>query len=755
MASEWIFNGQWIMDKPFDYRMEDQDYYTNNPHTLLKKTFFLENVAEAKLYVASLGYYLCFINDQRVGKAELNSDWTNYTCCIYYDEYDITSYLKKGENTILFELGNGMYNPAPLKLFGKYNLRERLAEVGDPRLICDMVMNDSLIVSSDHSWEAKQGNLLFNNLYLGEKIDFTKESGSWASVNVARFTQQSLMKKSFIPKIKKQASMNATKITPFKEGIFVDFEETLSGFICATFDCISEKKIRIKYAEDFCNGQFDFGSSYAGSVGATIRNGRISGGSGAPKEGLQQDVLICKKGRNIFENRFTYHSFRYAYIEGCSLEEITEIKGIPVFTEVKQVGFIHTDHSFYKELYQASIHTKRNNIHSVFEDCARERLGYGGDMVALAKSNLYQFNLETLLKKTINDFHYEQTEFGGIPETAPYMGIQTNGTGPKEGPLLWQLVYPYVVAKHYQFYGDLAFVEQQYPFIKKQLNYLLSREIDELAKCCIGDHGSPLIAGNFSAQTPDKEFVGYCTILLFIHWNIRLREILNKKSVWLEQQYDRIKTLINCRFLNEDGSYGEGTQTSYIFALYTNLGNSEILATNLRKTIEENQFVFDSGIFGHAFAYEVLNNYDMNDLVEKWLLQESAISFKKMLENGNKVLSELFTGTQLSKNHAMFASYPQWYMEAVAGLTIAEEAIACSKVIVSPYFPKDMNHFKMEFEAKSGIFKVSWERKAGQLIYRLSYPEAVEINIVHRTNYHVKNMTADRQCLQIVYTESE
>ena len=48
-------------------------------------------------------------------------------------------------------------------------------------------------------------------------------------------------------------------------------------------------------------------------------------------------------------------------------------------------------------------------------------------MVALATSHLYIFDLEEFYKKIIKDFRFEQTENGGIPETAPYMGINQMG----------------------------------------------------------------------------------------------------------------------------------------------------------------------------------------------------------------------------------------------------------------------------------------------------------------------------------------
>ena len=131
-----------------------------------------------------------------------------------------------------------------------------------------------------------------------------------------------------------------------------------------------------------------------------------------------------------------------------SKADIHDIYATYVHTDLKQIGNVQTDHSFYNELFDAAMRTKLNNVHGTFEDCARERLGYGGDMVALAASNLYTFDLEAFYKKIIKDFRYEQTTNGGIPETAPYMGIQSNGTGQGEGPLLWQLVYLYLSLIH-------------------------------------------------------------------------------------------------------------------------------------------------------------------------------------------------------------------------------------------------------------------------------------------------------------------
>ena len=141
-------------------------------------------------------------------------------------------------------------------------------------------------------------------------------------------------------------------------------------------------------------------------------------------------------------------------------------------------------------LYDVARNTKLNNIHSLFEDCARERFGYGGDVVCLAASQMFMFDTEKLYEKVIKDFRYDIRENGGVTETAPYMGIKSNGTGDGAGPLGWQLVYSYIIKKMYEYYGNTRIVESEYKYVKNQVDYLISLGLEYLSKCCLGDWGS-------------------------------------------------------------------------------------------------------------------------------------------------------------------------------------------------------------------------------------------------------------------------
>lgn len=749
--SQELFSGQWIQGENYDYGNEDELYYHNHPNTILYKSFNLEHVDKENIFrIAVLGYYVLSVNGKRVSIAELNNDWTDFTKCVYFDEYDITNYLNIGMNEIEIELGNGMYNPSPLRLFGKYNLRQRLAEIGEPKAICELIVNQKTYLSSDSSWLYKPGYYLFNNLYLGEKIDYTMQSTQLFPVIISN--QEYHFEKSFIPKIKKFQVVEPFETKEYHDGLLVDFGKMISGFISLNINTYANQEIKLEYSEDFRNGEMFYDTVLAGSVGEKINDFQIPGGPGAPERAIQTDVIKCNEGVTYFENKFTYHSFRYVYLTGCSLDQINKIEAIYVHTDLKQIGNIESEHELYNQLYEAAMQTKLNNVHSVFEDCARERLGYGGDIVALAMSNLYTFDLQAMYKKVIRDFRFEQSKNGGIPETAPYMGIQTNGTADREGPLLWQLVYPYLVNKHYQFYGDKSLLEEEIPYLKKHMDYILSLDLEYVVERCLGDHGSILIAGQFRKPTPDKLFLGYCTVLLLLKNNIQILNHLGLDSSFYKKQYDHINEIICNKFVHADGTVGEGTQTGYAFALYLELGNKEKILNKFIKKLEADNYIFNSGIFGMSLSYEVLSKNGRSDIIEKWLLNKNKGTFYEMLKSENGVLSELFVGDHFSMNHAMFTSYQVFYYKGLAGIYIDDDAIGFNKITLKPYFTHTMNHYSCSVDTIHGKIESTWNKTNNGYEWIIKVPDTIQYQLDLK-GYHVKALKEQKEHIKVIFDE--
>ena len=193
----------------------------------------------------------------------------------------------------------------------------------------------------------------------------------------------------------------------------------------------------------------------------------------------------------------------------------------------------------------------------------------------------------------------------------------------------------------------------------------------------------------------------------------------------------------------------EGTQTGFAFAVALQLTSPQLLCQKFVEKIEQDQGIFNSGIFGMALTYEVLNLYGYNEIIERWLLQESDIGYLAMLKSGNRTLSELFVGQQLSLNHAMFASYQQWYYQGLAGIQICEDAVGFNKIKLSPYFSKQINRFECTIETNQGIITSSWQRNQGDIIWKIKVPSDIQYQILLKQPY--QKVYQDNQI--IIYTK--
>ena len=731
---------RWISGPAYDYGTNDAGYYQAHRNHVLSRTFVVDTHAEALLKIAVLGYARVLINGQPLGNIELLGDWTNYTKLVYVRTFDVSDLVHEGENQIEVELGNGWYNPSPLTMFGKYNLRERLAEVGTPQVMLTLEADEQTALVSDESWECHEGQLLFNNVYLGETCDLRSEQR--AQLDIVSCKNSRLLEPAAVEPCRRFAPVAGRDVHELEDGsLVVDFHELDTGMIDISFVAHQDDEVIIRYAEELDeNGAPSYESSHAGLVGCLVPEGvRVPGGPGAPDRAVQTDRIICTEGENHFTNRFTVHSCRYAVIEGLSHDQLQKIALVPAHTDLAPAGSIATGNEFYDSMVDAAVRTKLNNVHGLWEDCARERLGYGGDMVALAASNLAAFDCEGLIRKTVRDFRNDQTAAGGVPETAPFMGIGSNGTAYGEGPLLWQLAYPHLVLRAHQFYGCRDLVEQEWPYVRKLVDYLLEWDPAELSAHCLGDHGSVATSESFKTGTPDKEMVGWCTIARFARAAVRFCQILGQDGSSYEARLAELKAQIAERFGNADGSWGDGTQTGLAFAADLGLADEHELAERLVTKIAEEDGVLTTGIFGTTIAFDLLHRTGHSDVVESWLTREDAPSYKAMLASGNKALAEQFNAFLSSYNHAMFSSYLQWFYQGLGGIRVADDAVGANKVVLRPHFSKNTDRVSCALETRQGVVRTAWQRlEDGEIAFSYSAPKGMEVQVEVPAGVHIR-----------------
>jgi len=115
---------QWISDSR-ELPASDSLFYLDNSAPLFRKDFSLKSkIEKATLFITAAGYYKATLNSDPVGKNELDPGWTDFSKRIYYSAYDVTSLVSSGNNCLGVSLGNGFYNPLPLRKWGRRNLRK-------------------------------------------------------------------------------------------------------------------------------------------------------------------------------------------------------------------------------------------------------------------------------------------------------------------------------------------------------------------------------------------------------------------------------------------------------------------------------------------------------------------------------------------------------------------------------------------------------------------------------------------------------
>jgi len=742
----------WItrLDNPIE---KEANFLIERNNIILEKTIIIEEeVKDALIDICGLGYYTLYVNDQRVKDYYLNSDVTNYDKAVYYDTFDIKSHLTKGKNKVSVELANGWYNPAPINILGKYNVRKQLA-VGKPCLICQIAIttatDEKIRIDSDRTWQSKAGAYLFNNIYIGEVVtdDFSKESSSEKTVRVPGPAGK--LTPNFIPKVRRQKQYNAPVVTidAVSNSLVVDFGTIMSGhFQCdIKADVIGE--ITFLYAEEMnADGTLNYSSCISGNYGINDAERGI-----AATDAIIQKDVIQKQNRQAFhfENQYVYHSFRYVQVRinpevSPIADVLSNISASSVYTDLEATSRFESSSEEVNTLWHAAINTRLSNIHSYFEDCTRERFGYGGDIVALLDSHLYSHDVQQLLKKVFLDFYYDQTPEGGIPQTAPYVGIMTNGPSNGAGSLGWQMVFPVIAAKMEHFYHNPSFVTDNLPALEKHLHYLLQFDFDYIRYCCLGDWGSIDVGiKNKMIVSPDQEFCSACMYLILLeeYKNLFSTHVVSAAMMdELEQRIKAVRSSIVTLFRNEDGSFSSGSQSSYIFALKAQLFKDEqeknTLEGKLIQSIREDGGIFRFGIFGMSWAYQLLSDLGEDEMIYQWLSRTQEPNYLSMLENGNQTLGEYFpiknkvAAVQGSLNHAMFSSYTVWLMEKLVGISIKNKKGLKPEIKLSPYFAKDIAAVSGSLATIQGEVKVRWERTSNSdLVYSVVIPKSLDYDL--------------------------
>lgn len=136
----------------------------------LRKRFSCTPGKENVLYAAAHGVFELYMNNVKISSEVLSPGPCNAYMHMPLREYDVTTYLKDGENELVAVLGNGWYRGScgvdgQKVLYGK-----------DLSLYLQLLVDGRQLLVSDESWEAStDGPIRGNDLEQGEIYDAGRE----------------------------------------------------------------------------------------------------------------------------------------------------------------------------------------------------------------------------------------------------------------------------------------------------------------------------------------------------------------------------------------------------------------------------------------------------------------------------------------------------------------------------------------------------------------------------------------------------
>ncbi|MDR1170908.1 MAG: glycoside hydrolase family 78 protein [Bacteroidales bacterium] len=719
----------WIGDgKPLPAK--DEDFYKDSPAPVFRKIFELKKkIASARLYISGVGYYEACMNGNKIGDHVLDPGWTAYRNQVLYTTCDVTGQVRKGKNVLSVMLGNGWYNPLPLRMWGAWNLREELT-VGSPCLKGELhiTYSDSSreIIPTDETWQVASGPVLRNSVYTGEHYDARLEK-DWdnpeekieggKAVKVAG--PAGILTAQVQPPVKLIKVVKPVSVSEPKPGVYLfDMGQNFAGVARIRVKGPAGTRVVLRYGEDkYKDGNINVMTSVAGQ----IKSG--NGGPGAPAVAWQEDSYTLKgEGMETWAPRFTFHGFRYVEVTGWpGKPAINDIDGLCLSAGVATVGEFSSSNSMFNRLLENIRWTFRSNLFSVQSDCpAREKFGYGGDMFCTTNAFSFNYDMANFYRKIIQDNVNDQRPLGGITETTPYMGIADKGLGDGSGPLCFQVGFPYLMAHLYEFYGDKRVLEEYYAALDRQVRFIASHAKDSLVFVDLGDHES------LDAK-PEK-----LTASAFYYYHVKLiaeyAAVLGKTDD--VAKYGALarairKAVVASMFDAATGIFDNATQSAQVFGLwfdFTDGKDREGAFDALVKAVENREGHLSTGIFATKMMFDVFRRDDRNDMAYSIANRRDFPGWGYMIENGATTLWETwaYSDNTYSQNHPMFGSISEWFYRSLLGINPA--APGFGKIIIKPQPAGDLTHAKGSYRSIRGLIGSEWRIDNGRFHLKVEIP---------------------------------
>lgn len=670
-----------------------------------------EKPASARLYICGLGLYEACWNGEKIGDEYLTPYCNHYNQWIQYQTYDVTDQMQNA-GKLSVELGNGWYK-------GRFGFdRKQTPYYGDSwRLLAEVHIiypdGSEEIIGTDESWMVTRSHIFFSNIYDGECRDDTLTKIKAVRASLVEPPKGKLTARYSTP-VAIQREMPAKEIvhTPAGETV-IDVGQNMTGIFRLSVNEPAGTEIHLQFGEILQDGNF---------YRENLRSAKA------------EYCYISEGKPHVLEPKFTFYGFRYVKVQGVSQLKAEDFTALVLHSELPQTGSLETGNELVNQLLSNIQWGQIGNFLDVPTDCPQrdERMGWTGDAQVFAPTACYQRDSYNFLRKYLHDIWTEQQELhGAVPDVVPSFGKDSCSAawGDAACILPWTL---------YEFYGDKAILEEQYPSMTAWVDYITSLDGSDNGWRRHFHYGDWLALDGANGEEQrggtDVGLIASTQYRLCAQLTARAAQVLGKTedAEKYEALAERILAGIRDEYFTPTGRCAVPTQTGLLLAARYGLSvDAHRAEADLAAKLKQDGGKLKTGFVGTPLLCPVLTAAGRGDMAFDLLLNEGYPGWLYAVKLGATTVWERWNSLDEngkiaengmnSLNHYAYGSIAQWMYQDVAG--IAPAAPGFRKARLAPHMNGALGKLEAEYKSAAGCWKAGWEvLENGDISYHCTVP---------------------------------
>ncbi|MCM1188498.1 MAG: glycoside hydrolase family 78 protein [bacterium] len=704
----------------------------------LTKTFSVSGTEQARLYITAHGIYDVFLNGRHVDGYLLAPGNSQYDRRLQVQTYDVSEYLKAGENEIVITLGDGWYRGSC------HNGMETNSFGTDISLLAELRVRGKVILKTDESWRASQnGALGLNDFMMGEEYDATREVVTdYHGVTVRDYGYQNLIGTDTVP-VTTHETFQARFITTPKGEKVLDFGQNMAGFVSFCLNAGKGQRLILTHGEALDeDGNFTV---------ENFQNPRLP-------RCFQKITYICKDGENEYHPTKCYMGFRYVKVEGDVAIDGSEFTAHAIYSDMPRTGFFICGNAEINQLFHNALWSMKSNFVDVPTDCpTREKSGYSGDLVTFLHTAMYLMDVYPVVAKWHREQAATQSPDGMVRQIAPYGGKKSLW----DGGVGWCDSFELIPWRLTRRYHDISLAEETYDQIKAWLLFclkrakksnLLNRSLKlpgELKQHFVdtGIHWGEWLEPGADPVAQMKQVVLHGepeVATAYLSYGCaamsELAEKLGKADdAALFAEHARLALDAYRHAFLENGAVKEtGRQCRYVRPLsmgFMEDGERKAAADTLAAMIRENGNHLNTGFLTTHELCRVLCDNGHAETAYDLLLQDTEPSWLYPVKMGATTIPESWDGYQAdgkkknSLNHYSFGSIVGWLFDRAAGI-VAENG----RIVIQPYPDRRLGFVEAAYRSPLGEIQSGWRYSGNVLCIYGRIPQNAEAEVILPNN---------------------